>query len=145
MKNLFVICFSMLLSVPVFAQNTTSLLEDEKIRWNLAAAQIEASLDSEYESVREQTLKNAIVIVTLYRDKINLANQGSLLKKIYNESESPEHRKLAFALLQTIGGNRAQDYLARHATQSESEEFRMVLASVLNDYFMSRQDSSTIG
>ncbi len=145
MKYFFAICFSVLLSVPVFAQNPASLLEDEKIRWNLAAAQIEVSLDSEYESVREQTLKNAIVIVTLYRDKINLANQGSLLKKIYVESKSAEHRNLAFALLQTIGGNRAQDYLARHATQAESDEVRMVLVTVLNDYFNSRQDSTAIG
>ncbi len=133
----------MLLSVPIFAQDAPSVLEDERIRWNLAAAQIEASLDSEYEFVRQQTLKNAIIIVTLYRDKIDLANQESLLNKIYNESESKNQRNLALALLQTIGGERAQDYMARHATQNESNEVRTVLASVLKDYLESCETRST--
>ncbi len=137
MKYFFAFCFFILLSVPVFAQDATTILEDERIRWNLAAAQIEASLDSEYEFVREQTLKNAIIIVTLYRDKIDLANQESLLNKIYAESESEEHRNLALALLQTIGGERAQDYMNHEATQAEANQVRSVLATVLKDYLES--------
>ncbi|MCY4158394.1 MAG: hypothetical protein OXE92_01595 [Bacteroidetes bacterium] len=145
MKTLFSFCLAALLSVPVFAQDVASTLDNEEFRWNLAVAQIEMSLDSEYQSVREQTLKNAIVIVTLYRDKINLADQSSLLRKIYQESESHRNRQLALALLQTIGGNRAQDLLARTATEAETDQVRITLASVLNDYFNTHQATTVIG
>ncbi len=145
MKTLFAFCFSALLALPVFAQDVASVLENDDIRWNLAAAQIESSLDSEYQSVREQTLKNAIVLATLYRDKFDLSDQRSLLRKIYKESKSDQNHKLALALLHTIGGVRAQDFLARNETQAESEEIRLVLASVLNEYYNSRQTTSVIG
>jgi len=145
MKNLFAFCFTALLAVPIFAQDVTPVLENEEVRWNLAIAQIETSLNSEYQAVREQTLKNAIIIVTLYRDKINLANQGSLLRKIYQESKSSENRHLALALLQTIGGNRAQDFLARNASESETNQVRITLASVLNDYFEAHKPDTLIG
>ena len=145
MKNLFAFCFTALLAVPLVAQDVAPVLANEEIRWNLAIAQIETSLDSEYQSVREQTLKNAIIIVTLYRDKIDLTDQGSLLRKVYRESKSSSNRKLALALLQTIGGDRAQTFLARNTTEAESEEVRIILASVLNDYFNTHQGSAVIG
>ncbi len=145
MKTLFALCFSALLAVPVFAQDVASILDDDNIRWNLAAAQIETSLDSEYQSVREQTLKNAIILATLYRDKFDLSDDGSLLRKIYRESESHENHKLALALLHTIGGTRVQEFLTHTTSQTESDEIRLVLASVLNEYYNSRQTVPIIG
>ncbi len=145
MKTFLALCFTAILTVPLFAQDVAPVLVKEEIRWNLAVAQIEASLDSEYQSVREQTLKNAIVIATLYRDKVNLADRGSLLRKVYRESKSSGNRKLALALLQTIGGDRAQDFLARNATEAESEEVRTTLVSVLNDYFDTHRNGAVIG
>jgi len=135
MKTFFAFCFTALFALPAFSQNVASVMNDESIRWNLATAQIETSLGSEYQSVREQTLKNAIVIVTLYRDKIDLSDEGSLLRKVYDESESLDHRKLALALLYTIGGDRVQEFLDLNSTEAEAEEVRITLASVLNDYF----------
>ncbi len=145
MRTLFALCFSALFAVPLFAQDVASILDDDNIRWNLAAAQIETSLDSEYQSVREQTLKNAIILATLYRDKFDLSDDGSLLRKIYRESESDENHKLALALLHTIGGTRVHDLLIHTTSQTESDEIRLVLASVLNEYYNSRQTASIIG
>ena len=141
MKTLFAFCFTALLALPVFAQDVATVLDNDQIRWNLATVQIETSLDSDYQSVREQTLKNAIVLATLYRDKVDLADQGSILRKVYKESKSSSNRKLALALLHAIGGNRANDFLARNATQVESDEIRLLLASVLNDYYTNQQQT----
>lgn len=145
MKTLFAFCFTALLTLPVFAQDITTVLDNDQIRWNLATVQIENSLDSDYQSVREQTLKNAIVLATLYRDKVDLADQGSILRKVYKESESSDNRNLALALLHAIGGNRANDFLARNETQVESDEIRLLLASVLNDYFVNQQTAVAVG
>ncbi len=135
MKKLLSLYLLVLFAVPVLAQDSTPMLADETVRWNLVIAQLETSLDSEYQSVREQTLKNAIVLATLYRDKVDLADQRSLLRKVYEESKSSKNRKLSLALLQAIGGHRVQDFLARNATQAESDEGRLTVASVLNDYY----------
>ena len=143
MKQLLAFCLLVLFAAPVLAQDSTPVLANETVRWNLAIAQLETSLDSEYQSVREQTLKNAIVLATLYRDKVDLAGQRSLLHKIYEESKSPKNRKLAVALLQAIGGNRAQDFLARNTTQAEFDEGRLTVASVLNDYYINHQNPVT--
>ncbi|MYF63976.1 MAG: hypothetical protein F4183_05730, partial [Rhodothermaceae bacterium] len=91
MKQLLAFCLLVLFAAPVLAQDSTPILADETVRWNLAIAQLETSLDSEYQWVREQTLKNAIVMATLYRDKVDLAGQRSLLHKIYEESKSPKN------------------------------------------------------
>lgn len=143
MKQLLAFCLLVLFAAPVLAQDSTPILSDETVRWNLAIAQLETSLDSEYQSVREQTLKNAIVLATLYRDKVDLAGQRSLLNKIYEESKSPKNRKLALALLQAIGSDRAQDFLARNTTQAEFDEGRLTVASVLNDYYTNHQNPVT--
>ncbi|MXW84218.1 MAG: hypothetical protein F4246_01405 [Rhodothermaceae bacterium] len=143
MKQLLAFSLLVLFAAPVLAQDSPPALANETVRWNLAIAQLETSLDSEYQSVREQTLKNAIVLATLYRDKVDLAGQRSLLHKIYEESKSPKNRKLAVALLQAIGGNRAQDFLARNTTQAEFDEGRLTVASVLNDYYINHQNPVT--
>lgn len=143
MKQLLAFCLLVLFAAPVLAQDSTPILADETVRWNLAVAQLETSLDSEYQAVREQTLKNAIVLATLYRDKVDLADQRSLLHKVYEESKSSKNRKLALALLQAIGGNRAQDFLARNTTQAEFDEGRLTVASVLNDYYNNHQNPVT--
>ena len=145
MKPFLALCLTALFVLPVFSQNVASIIHDETARWNLATAQIETSLDSKYQSVREQTLKNAIVIVTLYRDKIDLSEEGSILRKVYEEAESVHHRKLALALLYTIGGDRVQQYLDLNSTEAESEQVRITLASVLNDYFTHYHGSADIG
>ena len=143
MKQLLAFCLLVLFAAPVLAQDSTPALANEAVRWNLAVAQLETSLDSEYQSVREQTLKNAIVLATLYRDKVDLAGERSLLNKIYEESKSPMNRKLALALLQAIGGNRAQDFLARNTTRAEFDEGRLTVASVLNDYYINYHNPVT--
>ncbi len=135
MKTLLSFCFTALIALPVFAQDAISLSHYDEIRWDLAKEQIKTSLDSEYQSVREQTLKNAIVLVTLYRDKIDLTDEGSILRKIYAESKSADNRKLALALLHTIGGENVKEFLSQNSTNAESDEVRITLASVLNDYY----------
>ncbi|MCY4170805.1 MAG: hypothetical protein OXE59_08555 [Bacteroidetes bacterium] len=145
MKIIFALCFAIILAVPASAQNVASLIHNEEIRWSLTTEQIKSSLDSEYQSVREQTLKNAIVIVTLYRDKIDLTDERGLLRKIYTESKFSDNRKLALALLHTIGGDSVKEFLNENSTATELEEVRVTLASVLNDYYTNYHERRVVG
>ena len=141
MKKLVIFLLIVLCVPPVFAQEPKAPLEDEKVRWTLASEQIKVALDSPNELIRTQTLKNAIVMATLYRDKINMSVHTNLIRRTYEGSTSRAQRKLALATLQAIGGYRAYDYIERNASPAEFEEGRMVVASVLNDYFTSRDAS----
>ena len=125
---------------PVAAQEPVTPAADERIRWILASEQIKESLESPHEALRTQTLKNAIVLATLYRDKIDMTDQVRAITAVYEQTRSSAHRKLALAALQAIGGNRAHDFLARNSTQAETDEGRLIVASVLNDYYTTRSE-----
>ena len=141
MKKLAVLLLIVCCVMPVFAQEPATPPADEKVRWTLASEQIKHSLDSPSELIRTQTLKNMIVMATLYRDKVDMTVHTKLIRKVYEESTSRAHRKLALAALQAIGGYRAYDYMERNAGPADLEEGRMVVASVLNEYYTSRTTS----
>ena len=79
----------------------------------------------------------SVNFATLYRDKVDLGNAVGAIREVYEE-DGQANRKLALAALQAIGNNRTTTYLARHVTAEESEEGRVVMASVLNDFYLSR-------
>lgn len=141
MKKLAVFLLILFCVTPVFAQEPVALANGDKIRWTLATEQIKLSLDSPNEMIRMQTLKNMIVMATLYRDKVDMSVHTKLIRETYEESTSRGQRKLALAALQAIGGYRAFDYIERNASPADFEEGRMVVASVLNDYFTGRNVS----
>ncbi len=141
MKTFAALALLVLLGLPTLAQaQQTEYTEDQK--WYLASAQLVASLESPIETVRTQSLKNAIIYATLYRDKIDLSQAVPALRMVYEDDQRSVHRKLALAALQAIGTNRAADYVARYVSTSESEEGRIVMASVLNDFYLSRTSAS---
>ncbi len=135
MKTIAVFAVVLLLGLPAQAQEVDSYTEAQQ--WRLAEMQLTQSLESPIENVRTQALKNAIIFATLYRDKVDLGNAVGAIREVYEE-DGQANRKLALAALQAIGNNRATTYLARHVTAEESEESRIVMASVLTDFYLSR-------
>ena len=142
MKTFAAFALLLLFTLPTMAQaqDTRAYTEDQK--WQLAAAQLTASLEASIDDVKTQALKNAIIYATLYRDKIDLSGSVPALRTIYEKDTRAEHRKLALAALQAIGNARTADYLARHVSEAESEEGRIVMAAVLNDFYQSRSNAA---
>ena len=136
MKKLAAVALLMLFVLPVFAQERVERPDKPDLHWKMATAQINASLALTHDGVKTQTLKNAIILATLYRDKVDMSKSVRALRIEFEESDNASHRKLALAALQAVGINRTSRYLARHTTEAESEEGRMMVASVLNDYYL---------
>ena len=142
MKTLAAFALLLLLALPTMAQAQEDRTYTEDQKWMLASAQLTASLESPIDDVKTQALKNAIIYATLYRDKVDLGRSVSALRTVYEEDTRAAHRKLALAALQAIGNTRAADYVARHVSEAESEEGRIVMAAVLNDFYLSRTSAS---
>ncbi len=137
MRIIVAFAWVLLLGLPTLAQAQDVNTYTEAQQWRLAEVQLAQSLESPIENVRAQALKNAIIFATLYRDKVDLGNAVGAIRAVYEE-DGRANRKLALAALQAIGNNRATTYLARHVTAEESEESRIVMASVLNDFYLLR-------
>ncbi len=137
MRIIVAFAWVLLLGLPTLAQAQDVNSYTEAQQWRLAEVQLVQSLESPIENVRAQALRNAIIFSTLYRDKVDLGNAVGAIRALY-EDDGRANRKLALAALQAIGNNRATTYLARHVTAEESEESRFVMASVLNDFYLSR-------
>lgn len=135
MKTLFLFAVVLLVAAPTFAQNRQVVLEDTPIKWILNEEQLETALDSDITGVRMQSLENAIIFATLYRDKMSLSSVVDDIQDIYENDESRTNRKLAMAALQAIGTRKANTYLTRYVSPQETIEARTIVASVLNDYY----------
>ena len=140
MKSIAVFALLLLLGLPTLARAQDTYTDDQK--WQLASLQVVESLESSIDDVKTQALKNAIIYATLYRDKVDLNRAVPALRTVYEKDARADHRKLALAALQAIGSSRAADYLARHVSEAEAETCRLVMVSVLNDFFQSRPSAS---
>ncbi len=142
MRTIVALALMLLLGLPtlVQAQKVESYTEAEQ--WRLAEVQLARSLESPIDNVRKQALKNAILFATLYRDKIDLSKVVGVIREVYEE-DGQTNRKLALAALQAIGNYQTTTFLARYVTAEESEEGRVVMASVLNDFYLSRTGASS--
>lgn len=120
----------------VQAQSQESAVTDYESNafWQLASKQVVLSLNSEYDRVRGQTLKNAIVFSTLYRDRVDLGAAVSSIAAVAKKDESSENRKLAMAALQAIGSFRAKQHLAE-LKGIPDDEYRLLVATVINEYY----------
>ncbi len=137
MRIIVAFAWVLLLGLPTLAQAQDVDSYTEAQQWRLAEVQLVQSLESPIENVRAQALRNAIIFSTLYRDKVDLGNAVGASRALY-EDDGRANRTLALSALQAVGNNRATTYLARHVTAEESEESRVVMASVLNDFYLSR-------
>ncbi len=142
MKTFAVFALLLLLGLPTLAhaQDDNTYTDDQK--WQLVSLQMVESLESPISDVKTQALKNIIIYATLYRDKVDLSRTVSALRTVYEKDARADHRKLSLAALQAIGTSRAADYLARHVSAAEAEQCRLVMASVLNDFYLSRSSAS---
>lgn len=106
---------------------------NSEVFWQLATKQVVHSLASEHIHIRSQTLKNAIVFSTLYRDRIDLGAAVNTIAKVAKNDESSENRRLALAALQAIGSFRAKHHLAE-LKGMEEDEYRVLVAAVISEY-----------
>ena len=135
LQSLFVVLI--LASVPVAqAQQKTNVLEPygEHTFRQLMTIQLERSLDSPLAMVRAQTLKNAVVFTTLYRERVDLTDAIPRIAEIAKNDESYQNRRLALATLRAIGSARANKHLARLESMQE-DEYRTLVAGVISEYY----------
>ncbi len=130
--TLFILAFVSVVPVAQ-AQSFESTSYDSDAFWQLATTQVVLSLDSEHSHVRSQTLKNAIVFSTLYRDRIDLGAAVNAIAKVARNDDSGENRRLAMAALQAIGSFRAKQHLAE-LNGIPDDEYRMLVATVIHEY-----------
>ena len=133
--TLFILALTTLVpAVQAQSQESAGSAYESDAVWQLASKQVVMSLDSEYDRVRGQTLKNVIVFSTLYRDKVDLGPAVGAIAAIARNDESSENRRLAMAALQAIGSFRARQHLAELKGISD-DEYRLLVATVINEYY----------
>lgn len=101
---------------------------------HLASVQLERSLDSPLAMVRAQTLKNALVFSTLYRDQVDLTDAVPKIAEIAEHDDTMQNRRLALAALRAIGSSTANRYLSRLGEMDE-KEYRTLVAGVISEYY----------
>ena len=142
MKTTAALALVLLLGLPTLAHAQQNDAYSEEQMWQLASAQLVETLDAPISGVRTQALRNAIIYATLYRDKIDLGGAVRALRTVYERDEVHANRKLALAALQAIGGHTTNTYLARHVSSEEADQGRIVMASVLNDFYLARTSAA---
>ena len=108
-------------------------------RWGAVAQQIVVSLDSPYQGVRVQNMKNAIYFATFYRDQIDLSQAVASMITICEDKKRAREHMVAYAALQAIGNGEAKQYLARRVTGEQAHEVRRMMLAVLDDYYAAKQ------
>ena len=135
------VVLALLVATPLAAQAQPDEPVTPEQKWMLVSTQLTENLNVPIDGIRTQTLKNTIVFATLYRDKVDMRRSERALRNVFETSPSSLNRKLAVAALQAIGNPYTADYLARNVTSAETEESRFLVASVLNEYYLSRADA----
>ena len=142
MRTIVTLALMLLLGLPTLAQAQKVESYTETEQWRLAEVQLAQSLESPIDNMRKQALKNAIIFATLYRDKVDMSKAVGVIRVVYEE-DGQANRKLALAALQAIGNYQTTTFLSRYVTDEESEEGRVVMASVLNDFYLARTSASS--
>lgn len=142
MRIIVTLALMLLLGLPTLVQAQDIDSYTEAKQWRLAEIQLAQSLESPIDNVRKQALRNAIIFATLYRDKADMSKAIGAIREVYEE-DGPANRKLALAALQAIGNYQTTTFLTRYVTDEESEEGRVVMASVLNDFYLARTGASS--
>ncbi len=123
----------LLLGLPIAAHAQDRVSYTPETKWRYIELQLVETLESSVDGVRTQSLKNAVIYATLYRDQVDLSSAVSAIRTVYEDDAS--NRKLALAALQAISSEWAKDYVVRHVAKAEVEESRLVMATVLTEYY----------
>ena len=138
MKQLTILALVAMFIIPAAAQSSHDQAGPGDQHWTLISAQLGESLKSSDEAVKTQALKNAVIFATLYRDKITMQDHFGSLRDVYEDSDNQMNQGLALAAIQVIGGGIALDYLSRNVDVEETEQARLLVASILNEYYQTR-------
>ena len=133
MKSIAMLVLVLLLGLPIAAHAQDRVSYTPETKWRYIELQLVETLESSVDGVRTQSLKNAVIYATLYRDQVDLSSAVSAIRTVYEDDAS--NRKLALAALQAIGSEWAKHYVARHVPKAELEESRLVMATVLTEYY----------
>lgn len=132
MKSLLVFSVVVLFGFVAARDGRTQELSPDAFR-NLISTQLVESLESPLPTVRSQTLKNAIVFSTLFRDRVDLRPSVPVIARLAREDAAGSNRRLAVAALRSINTPRARRYLAE-LSDMEDEEYGNLVAGVLSEY-----------
>ena len=135
MKSIAMLVLVLLLGLPLAAHAQDRLFYTPETKWRYIELQLVETLESSVDGIRTQSLKNAVIFATLYRDQVDLSRAVSAIRTVYEDDERASNRKLALAALQAIGSEWAKDYVARHVPKAEVEESRLLMATVLTEYY----------
>ncbi len=133
MKSIAMLVLVLLLGLPIAAHAQDRVSYTPETKWRYIELQLVETLESSVDGVRTQSLKNAVIYATLYRDQVDLSSAVSAIRTVYEDDAS--NRKLALAALQAISSEWAKDYVVRHVEKAEVEESRLVMATVLTEYY----------
>ena len=133
MKSIAMLVLVLLLGLPIAAHAQSRVSYTPETKWRYIELQLVETLESSVDGIRSQSLKNAVIYATLYRDQVDLSSAVSAIRTVYEDDAS--NRKLALAALQAIGSEWAKHYVARHVPKAELEESRLVMATVLTEYY----------
>ncbi len=123
----------LLLGLPIAAQAQGRVSYTPETKWRYIELQLVETLESSVDGIRSQSLKNAVIYATLYRDQVDLSSAVSAIRTVYEDDAS--NRKLALAALQAIGSEWAKDYVVRHVAKAEIEESSLLMATLLKEYY----------
>ena len=135
MKSIAMLVLVLLLGLPIAAHAQDRVSYTPETKWRYIERQLVETLESSVDGIRTQSLKNAVIYATLYRDQVDLSSAVGAIRKVYEDDEQASNRKLALAALQAIGSEWAKHYVARHVPKAELEESRLVMATVLTEYY----------
>jgi hypothetical protein len=138
MKPLFTLSCALtivLLSMSAALAQDRSFEERETFR-RLVSIQMVESLESPLATIRQQTLKNAIVFGTLYPERVDFSSTVRAIARAAEHDASSSNRRLAVAALRAIGSYRANQVLAELQAMPDTE-YRAVVAGVLSEYHRS--------
>lgn len=133
MKSIAMLVLVLLLGLPIAAHAQGRVFYTPETKWRYIELQLVETLESSVDGIRSQSLKNAVIYATLYRDQVDLRRAVSAIRTVYEDDAS--NRKLALAALQAIGSEWTKDYVVRHVAKAEIEESRLVMATVLTEYY----------
>ena len=125
----------LLLGLPIAAHAQDRVSYTPETKWRYIELQLVETLESSVDGIRRQSLKNAVIFAMLYRDQVDLSRAVSAIRTVYEDDERASNRKLALAALQAIGSEWTKDYVVRHVAKAEIEQSRLVMASVLTEYY----------
>ncbi len=135
MKSIAMLVLVLLLGLPIAAHAQDRVSYTPETKWRYIERQLVETLESSVDGIRTQSLKNAVIYATFYRDQVDLSSAVRAIRTVYEDDERASNRKLALAALQAIGSEWTRYYVVRHVAKAEIEESRLVMATVLTEYF----------